>query len=194
MCQGILSIFLIQSSPKKSTGHQNGPGIILSTVLGAKGQEYDRVYIAADIAASLSRPEALVAPTFGDEANIAYVAFTRAIRHLYLPPDFKDILTPDWQTALERYEPPSTPKVAHSSRSKPSRTELCGFSVARSTPLKPNTPEHKPPRRKRFKIGDRVKTSHGTGTVVEIDGEKYLVDLNGQTVRLWEKGWGLGKA
>ena len=29
-------------------------------------------------------------------------------------------------------------------------------------------------------IGDRVKTSHGTGTVFEIDGEKYLVELDGQ--------------
>jgi len=36
---------------------------------------------------------------FGDEANIAYVAFTRAIRELYLPQDFKNILTPEWQAA-----------------------------------------------------------------------------------------------
>jgi hypothetical protein len=49
-------------------------------------------------------------------------------------------------------------------------------------------------RKKRFKIGDRVKTSHGTGTVVEIDGEKYLVDLNGQSARLWTKDWALRKA
>jgi len=36
---------------------------------------------------------------------------------------------------------------------------------------------------------------YGAGTVVEVDGEKkYLVDLDGQTGRLWEKGWGLRKA
>jgi len=117
------------------------------------------------------------------------VGFTRAIRHLYLPPDFKDILTPEWQTALKQYEPPPPPKIAHASRPKPSRTELRRFSVPQRAPSKPKAPEPKPPPKKRFKVGDRVKTSHGTGTVVEIDGEKYLVDLDGQTVRLWEKAW-----
>jgi hypothetical protein len=135
-----------------------------------------------------------VTHSFGDEANIAYVGFTRAIRRLYLPPDFKDILTPDWQTALKRYEPPPPPKIAHTPRPKPSRKESRGFSVTRSTPSTPKAPEPKAPRKKRFKIGDRVKTSHGTGTVVEIDGEKYLVDLDGQGARLWTKDWALRKA
>ncbi|MBW1985462.1 MAG: hypothetical protein JRI53_12140, partial [Deltaproteobacteria bacterium] len=49
------------------------------------------------------------------------------------------------------------------------------------------------PREKPFKIGDRVRTSHGIGTVAEIDDEKYLVDLDGQAARLWEKAWGLRK-
>ena len=39
-----------------------------------------------------------------------------------------------------------------------------------------------------------VRTSHGTGTVVETDGEKYLVALDGQVAQLWEKEWGLKKA
>jgi hypothetical protein len=38
-----------------------------------------------------------------------------------------------------------------------------------------------------------VKTSHGSGTVVEIDGEKYLVALDGQAAQLWEKAWSLRK-
>jgi len=79
-------------------------------------------------------------------------------------------------------------------RPKPSRTELRGFSVSRhAVPPPPEAPESKAPRKKRFKIGDRVKTSHGTGTVVEIDGEKYLVDLDGQGARLWTKDWALRK-
>jgi len=188
------AVFDIMKISKSTAETPNGPGIILSTVHGAKGQEYDRVYIDADIAASLSRPEAIVTPTFGDEANIAYVGFTRAIRHLHLPPDFKDILTPEWQTALKRYEPPPPPKIAHPPRPKPSRTELRGFSVARHTPPPTKAPEPKPPRKKRFKIGDKVKTSHGTGTVVEIDGEKYLVDLDGQGAQLWTREWALRKA
>jgi len=188
------AVFDIMKISKTTADKPNGPGIILSTVHGAKGQEYDRVYIDADIAASLSRPEALVTPTFGDEANIAYVGFSRAIRHLHLPPDFKDILTPEWQTALKRYEPSPPPRIAPAPRSKPSRTELRGFSATRSAPSKPNAPDPKPPRKKRFKIGDKVKTSHGTGTVVEIDGEKYLVDLDGQGARLWTEDWALRKA
>jgi F-box protein, helicase, 18 len=188
------AVFDIMKISKSTAENPNGPSIILSTVHGAKGQEYDRVYIDPDIAASLSRPEALATHAFGDEANIAYVAFTRAIQRLYLPQDFKDILTPEWQTALKRYEPPAPPKIAHSPRSKPLRTELRGFSVARSVPSKPKPPEPKPLRKKRFKLNDRVKTSHGTGTVVEIDGEKYLVDLDGQGARLWTKDWALRKA
>jgi hypothetical protein len=43
-------------------------------------------------------------------------------------------------------------------------------------------------------MGDRVTTSHGTGAVVEIDGEKYLVDLDGQGAQLWTKEWALRKA
>ena len=188
------AVFDIMKISKSTAETPNGPGIILSTVHGAKGQEYDRVYIDPDIAASLSRPEALATQTFCDEANIAYVAFTRAIGNLYLPPDFKEILTPEWQTAMKRYEPPSPPKIAHAPRSKPSRTELRGYSATRSAPSPPKAPEPKPPRKKRFKIGDSVTTSHGTGTVVEIDGEKYLVDLDGQSARLWTKEWALRKA
>jgi len=188
------AVFDIMKISKSTADNPNSPGIILSTVHGAKGQEYDRVYIDADIAASLSKPEALATPTFGDEANIAYVAFTRAIRDLYLPLDFKDILTPAWQTAMKRYEPPPPPKTSHVHRSKPSRTELRGYSATRSAPSPPKAPEPKAPRKKRFKIGDRVKSSHGTGTVVEIDGEEYLVDLDGQGAKLWTKEWAMRKA
>jgi superfamily I DNA/RNA helicase len=70
--------------------------LLLCAIHGAKGQEYDRVYIDPDIAASLSRPETLLVSALGDEANIAYVGFTRVIRELHLPRDFKSILTPEW--------------------------------------------------------------------------------------------------
>jgi|GEM_PF-4358521 len=113
---------------------------------------------------------------------------------LYLPPDFKDILTPEWQTAIKRYQPPLPPKVSHSLRPKPSRTELRRFSATRHTPSPTKPPEPKASRKKRLKVNDRVKTSHGTGTIVEIDGEKYLVDLDGQAAQLWERAWGIRKA
>jgi hypothetical protein len=31
-------------------------------------------------------------------------------------------------------------------------------------------------------------------TIVEVDGEKYLVDLDEQVAQLWEREWGLKKA
>lgn len=43
-------------------------------------------------------------------------------------------------------------------------------------------------------IGDRVKTGHGTGVVVVVDGEKYLVALDGGAAQLWEKAWAMRKA
>ncbi|MBC8461080.1 MAG: ATP-binding domain-containing protein, partial [Deltaproteobacteria bacterium] len=187
------AVFDIMKISKSTAETTNGPGIILSTVHGSKGQEYDRVYIDPDIAASLSRPEALLTHAFGDEANIAYVAFTRAIRDIYLPPDFKEVLTPAWQAAMKRYEPPQAPKISHAPQSKRSRTEFRAFSGTRSGPSTPKAPEPKAPRKKPFKVGDRVRTSHGTGTVVEVDGDKYLVDLDGQTAQLWEKAYRIKK-
>jgi len=61
-------------------------------------------------------------------------------------------------------------------------------------PPPPKPPEPKPPRKKRFKLGDRVTTSYGTVTVAEVDGKKYLVDLDGQSARLWTEDWALRKA
>ena len=61
----------------------------------------------------------------GDEANIAYlsacigqagVGFTRAIRELHLPRDFKGILTTDWQQAISQYE---SVKVLRTSKASP---------------------------------------------------------------------------
>jgi hypothetical protein len=71
----------------------------------ASVKDYERVYIDPDVAAPLSRPEALLSCSFGDEANISYVGFARAIRELHLPHDFKTILTLEWQLMIERYKP-----------------------------------------------------------------------------------------
>jgi F-box protein 18 (helicase) len=185
------AVYDMMKISKNTTENQDGPGIILSTVHGAKGQEYDRVYIDPDIAASLSRLEDLLTNAFGDEANIAYVGFTRAIRELHLPRDFKTILTPEWQESVKQYEPvqvfrrsksSSTPRKKAIGHALPD-TRYGKFTIEDDLP--------KPPRKKPFKIGDRVRTSHGSGTVVETDGEKYLVALDGQEGRLWEKEWGM---
>lgn len=188
------AVYDMMKISKITTENQNGPGIILSTVHGAKGQEYDRVYIDSDIAASLSRPEALLNKAFGDEANIAYVGFTRAIRELHLPRDFKTILTPGWQEAIERYEPVQVARISKASPTPRKRALRLGRPGTRSGKFSIEADLPKPPRKKLFKVGDRVKTSHGTGTIVKVDGDKYLVGLDGQAAQLWEKEWGLRKA
>lgn len=178
-------VFEMMNVSKSASENQNGPAVILSTVHGAKGREYYQVYIDSDIAASLSRPEVLLASAFGDEVNIAYVGFTRAIRELHLPPEFKTILSRQWQTGIRRYEPAPVPR--------PSKAP---FTMKRRAPDPSSTgPDpSKPPRKRSFKVGDRVRTSHGEGSIVEINGGKYLVALDGQEGRLWEKEWGLKKA
>jgi urease alpha subunit len=42
-------------------------------------------------------------------------------------------------------------------------------------------------------ISKTSQGSNGTITIVEIKGETYLVDLDGQAAKLWEKAWGLKK-
>ena len=188
------AVFDMLATSKNTNGKSKDPCIILSTVHGVKGQEYDRAYIDLDLAAAFSRPPGLEAPQFGDEANIAYVAFTRAIRELYLPLDFKTILTSEWQAAMKRYEPVNSPRPPRSPQPKRVRKAFRAPSGKRSIQFATDTPKPRPTRKKPFKIGDRVHTNHGTGTVVEIDGEKYLVDLDGQGAKLWTKDWALWKA
>lgn len=36
-----------------------------------------------------------------------------------------------------------------------------------------------------------MRTSRGTGTVVKVDGERYLVSLDRQAAQLWERVWDL---
>lgn len=185
------AVYDMMKISNNTTENQDGQGIILSTVHGAKGQEYDRVYIDPDIAASLSRPEALLTNAFGDETNIAYVGFTRAIRELHLPRDFKTILTPKWQDAIRRYEPVQVSKTSKSPAAPRKGAPRQGLPGTRSGKFTIEAGLPKPPRKKPFKVGDRVKTSHGKGIVIEVEGDKYLVALDGQAAQLWEKEWGL---
>jgi hypothetical protein len=121
------------------------------------------------------------------------VGFTRAIRELHLPRDFKTILTPEWQETIKRYEPVQISRISKSSptpRKKAIGHALTGSPYGKFT-IEADLP--KPLRKRPFKVGDRVQTSHGKGTVIEADGKKYLVALDGQTAQLWEKAWGLKK-
>ncbi|MEW6664347.1 MAG: hypothetical protein AB1512_03895 [Thermodesulfobacteriota bacterium] len=115
------------------------------------------------------------------------------INHTHISRDFKTILTPGWQEAIERYEPAQISRSSKSSPTPRRRAPYSGLPDTRYGKFTIEADSPKPPGKERFKKGDRVKTSHGTGTVVETDGEKYLVALDGQVAQLWEKEWGIRK-
>ncbi len=178
---------------KRSGEGGEGPGIMLSTVHGAKGREFHRVAIDADLSVSLSRNGGPPVKPSGDEANVAYVGFTRAIRELSLPEDFKNVLTPEWQTAVKRYEEPQRPEAVIASQGGGAVKGFRPFSKPGLRLSTNGAPQPKAPRKKSFQVGDAVRTIHGEGTVVEVDGDAYLVRLEDRGVRLWEKAWALKK-
>ena len=185
------AVYDMMKISKEFSQNQSGPGIILSTVHGAKGQQYDRVYVDPDIAASLSVLEGLSTKAFEDEANIAYVAFTRAIGELYLPQDFKGILTSEWQQAIERYRLEENPRRQRYPKQKRKPKVYRGFSKRGFIQSENNKPRPQPKTKRTYAVGDSVHTNHGEGTITEIDGDKYLVDLEWQPAKLWMKGWGI---
>jgi hypothetical protein len=98
-----------------------------------------------------------------------------------------------WQAAIKRYEPIQGSKTFHAPRNRSAQADFRSFSETRSGPLTTDAPYPQAPRKKPFKVGDRVRTSHGTGTIVQVDDDKYLVDLDGQAAQLWEKAWEMRK-
>lgn len=90
--------------------HPPASGVILSTIHSAKGREYDRVYIHADMAENLSAARETGAPA-EDEINIAYVGMTRAKRDLCLPPEMCGVLTPKWERVLTASQHPPRPAL-----------------------------------------------------------------------------------
>jgi hypothetical protein len=125
--------------------------------------------------------------------TLTYVAFTRAIKELYLPTEFKNIISLGWQKGIRRYETGNSLKTSQFPRKNETNKRQSGFS--RLPPVRTMKGTRKPeaPANIVFKVGDRVITSNGEGRVIDVDDGKYLVALDGQEARLWEKAWGLKK-
>ena len=51
----------------------------------------------------------------------------------------------------------------------------------------PQTTAKRPVEVWRPKFNDRVQTPSGVGIVVEVSGDMYLVDLENQVARIWER-------
>ena len=52
---------------------------------------------------------------------------------------------------------------------------------------RPLDPPRKATGQIQVKVNDRVRTPHGNGTVVEISLDRYLIALDGQIARVWER-------
>ena len=59
-------------------------GVILSTMHGAKGLEFDWVWVAGLVQGKCPRKEALEAGSLEEERRLFYVAMTRARKELHL--------------------------------------------------------------------------------------------------------------
>lgn len=194
-------IFEMNGMSRKDTGETDPHRVVLSTIHASKGQEYARVFIDPDVADTLTATEKLNGVKFKEEANVAYVGFTRAAEHLFLPTSFQDLLSDRWKDFLQGFT--STKKVSRASNpsllygSSARRTSSShgnaksgryGSAASRAGYRETwNRQSNELAERTKPKIGDRMATFHGSGTVVEISGELCLVDLDGQLGRLWER-------
>ncbi len=155
------AIFEMAELTKGQRGATEKEGIILSTIHSAKGQEYEQVYIDRDMAENLDVALRNESEYTGDEINVAYVGFTRAMQRLYLPYEFMELLTPKWKTVLEDLQQTSKP----------------------STSKKKTVPT----RQAEFSPGDYVQTVFGAGVILEISGEYCLIDLVKDDTKLRER-------
>ena len=99
-------VFELHALTQTGKDNTTKKGVILSTIHSAKGQEYDQVYIDADMAENLDVVMKNDLEHLTDEVNVAYVGFTRAKQHLHLPLEMQSVLTPRWNKYLEQYHVP----------------------------------------------------------------------------------------
>jgi hypothetical protein len=52
---------------------------------------------------------------------------------------------------------------------------------------RPLDPPRKRPGDILVKLNDRVETAHGPGKVIQIADDRYLIELDGQIARVWER-------
>jgi F-box protein, helicase, 18 len=176
------------------------PGdVVLSTIHASKGQEYERVYINSDVADMLGSADKMGQTQYDEEVNVAYVGFTRAIKHLFISNSFERILNPKWRDFLSSYkhESRATEKIARAAPAyvRKKKPKSAGFRSAEGSR---SAASSNPPGKEKAKstgrspkVGDRVKTPHGQGRVVEMRGSECLVKLDNQPASVWERKSGI---
>jgi len=153
-------IFDLLDDAKRGGGRAPADSVVLATVHAAKGEQYERVTVHEDVAHAFNRALEEEPERLKEEANVAYVAMTRAVSRLQLPAKITESLKLDWDRLTGA--PASKPRQRrHASRA----------------------PD--------FRMGDRVRTAHGAGTVVYVSGGRVLVDLDAQPSKVWTERHGL---
>ena len=193
---GIVFEFLKRCKEKGERSDQNA--VTLSTIHAAKGQEYETVIIDDDVISRLEGPNSNGSFNYIEEINVAYVGITRAKKILYLPSGLKRLFSKEWQNYTNGIQVVGAVPVrrAEQARKNDSRDRKPSISVRqarysrpikdlnreltkKNTELKKAIPE--------LEIGDAVKTPHGYGVVVKIDGNQHLIAMENQIARMWER-------
>ena len=90
--------------------------------------------------------------------------------------------------AFTAFDPFPAETCCENARSKEKVKQSRYISVKRgSTKDRPLDPQRKTTEYRVVKLSDRVETAHGPGTVIEIEGDRYLIALDGQIARVWER-------
>ncbi len=159
--------------------------VTLGTVHSAKGQEYDRVWIHGDVAQNVAAKASLAPALYEQEANVAYVAATRARRDLFLAADFLQIDgLDDWYAEQLRKDrgTPSPKKRTSPGKNRHRARRLP--SAARSSASPSPARAANEAVTAGFKTGDRVLTSHGPARIVEMGEMQCWVELEGGSARV----------
>jgi len=186
---GIVFEFLKRCKEKGERHDRNG--IILSTIHAAKGQEYETVIIDDDVISRLEGPNSNGALNYIEEINVAYVGITRATTILYLPVGFKRLFSKEWQnytSEIPVIDEPERKKKEDPIKKIPTSKPQTRYSQTdndfgkisnKKTESRNRLPE--------FKLGDTVKAPNGYGQIVEIDNDQYLIAMENQIAKIWER-------
>ena len=187
---GIVFEFLKLCEEKKD--RQDRGTVTLSTIHAAKGHEYENVIIDEDIISRLDGSNSSGLCDCIEEINVAYVGITRAKTCLFLPIGTKRLFTKQWQDYAS-----SIPIISERDTSRkeyPIKIPSISIRPAVHSPQAKNSyrgwTEKKIEPRKvipELKIGDTVRAPNGYGEVVKIDGDQYLIAMENQTARIWER-------
>jgi len=185
---GIVFEFLKRCKEKGERHDRNG--IILSTIHAAKGQEYETVIIDDDVISRLEGPISNGALNYIEEINVAYVGITRAKKILYLPAGLKRLFSKEWQNytsnipVIGETESKKEYPIKKTPISKPQTHYNRNGSDFGNIEKKKAESRNRLPE---FKLGDTVKAPNGYGQIVEIDNDQYLIAMENQIARIWER-------